>query len=113
MLGSIPAAAVTIPLGIGVLNAQRAPSHPAASVAADTTPGQQDRSDVHCPGQDVTWPKLVHDVKPAYTREAMDAGIQGVVLLEAIVLEDGSVARVDVVRSLDAVYGLDDEAVTH
>ena len=36
---------------------------------------------------------------------------QGVVELEAIVLPDGSVGEVRIVRSLDSVFGLDQEAI--
>jgi TonB family protein len=59
----------------------------------------------------VTQPMVVYDVKPRYTREALDAKIQGSVGLEAVVLETGAVGEVTVVRSLDSVYGLDDQAV--
>jgi protein TonB len=53
----------------------------------------------------------VREVKPKYTPEAMEAKIQGVVKLEAVVLETGAVGDVDVIESLDKVYGLDDEAI--
>ena len=56
-------------------------------------------------------PKLVTEVKPAYTRAAFDAGIAGVVLLEADVLTNGQVGRVRVLQSLDSKFGLDDQAV--
>ncbi len=41
----------------------------------------------------------------------MRARIEGWVKLEAVVLETGEVGDVDVIESLDKVYGLDDEAV--
>jgi TonB family protein len=41
----------------------------------------------------------------------MRAKVQGTIELEAVVLADGSVGEVRVVRSLDKRYGLDDEAV--
>jgi protein TonB len=59
----------------------------------------------------VTSPVLVKDAKPKYPKAAMKAKIQGVVHLEAVVLTNGRVGSVRVVRSLDAEYGLDDEAV--
>ena len=59
----------------------------------------------------VNSPKLLADAKPGYNREAMNAGIQGFVILEAVVLPDGTVGDVTVTRSLDTVHGLDDEAV--
>lgn len=63
------------------------------------------------PGNGVDIPRLIRDVKPQYTADAMRAKIQGVVLLECIVLPDGSVGDVKVKRSLDPTFGLDQEAV--
>jgi len=37
--------------------------------------------------------------------------IQGVVMVEAVVLPDGGVGQVNVVRSLDPTFGLDQEAI--
>jgi periplasmic protein TonB len=62
------------------------------------------------PGNGVTQPRLLREVKPNYTAEAMRAKIQGVVWLEAVVLENGSVGQVRVIRSLDPTFGLDGEA---
>jgi protein TonB len=62
------------------------------------------------PGNGVTNPVLVREVKPNYTAEAMRAKIQGVVWLEAVVMENGSVGQVRVTRSLDPTFGLDLEA---
>ena len=66
---------------------------------------------VYQPGNGVSAPKVVKNVNPHYTREAMDAKIQGTVLLLTVVREDGTVGDVKVSRSLDAKYGLDDQAV--
>jgi len=63
------------------------------------------------PGNGVTIPQLVREVKPAYTADAMRAKVQGTVLLECVVLPDGSVGNVEVVRSLDSTFGLDQEAI--
>jgi TonB family protein len=63
------------------------------------------------PGNGVTVPQLVREVKPAYTAEAMRAKVQGTVLLDCVVKPDGSVGRVSVVRSLDSTFGLDQEAI--
>ena len=41
----------------------------------------------------------------------MRAKIQGVVELEAVVLENGTIGEVRVVKSLDKAYGLDQEAM--
>ena len=52
-------------------------------------------------------PKIVKQVAPKYTAEAMRNKIQGVVIIEAVVGEDGKVARARVTESLDKQYGLD------
>jgi TonB family protein len=50
-------------------------------------------------------------VKPLYTREALEAKIHGVMLLEGVVRPDGTVGDVQVARSLDPLFGLDQEAL--
>jgi protein TonB len=62
------------------------------------------------PGNGVENPTRIREVKPAYTPEAMRAKIQGTVELEALVAADGKVAEVRVTRSLDRVFGLDEQA---
>jgi protein TonB len=62
------------------------------------------------PGNGITSPQLLQEVRPNYTADAMRAKIQGVVTLEAVVLADGSVGPVRVIRSLDPTFGLDQEA---
>jgi len=66
---------------------------------------------VYRPGSGIINPAVVREVKPQYTADAMRAKVQGTVLLECVVLPDGSVGRVDVVKSLDSTFGLDQEAV--
>jgi TonB family protein len=56
-------------------------------------------------------PKLLKNVQPKYSADAMQAGISGVVEVEAVVLSDGKVARTRVTKSLDTRYGLDAAAV--
>lgn len=63
------------------------------------------------PGNGVISPRLLVEVKPSYTADAMRAKIQGVCTLEAVVLPDGSVGNVHVIRSLDNTFGLDQEAI--
>lgn len=62
-------------------------------------------------GNGVTSPRILKQVKPAYTSEAMRAKVQGEVLLRCVVLPDGTVGRVEVIKSLDNVFGLDQEAI--
>ena len=63
------------------------------------------------PGNGVETPRLLREVTPKYTAEAMRAKEQGIVLVEAVVLPDGTVGDVEVIRSLDKVFGLDEEAI--
>jgi protein TonB len=71
----------------------------------------QDTARVYGAKEGVTLPELVKEVKPEYTQAAKDAGIQGSVILAVVVRDDGTVGEIEVTRSLDKVYGLDDAAV--
>ena len=66
--------------------------------------------EVFNPGNGVTLPIVVHEVKPDYTARAKAAHIQGTVLLGAVVLADGNVGDVKVAVSRHD-YGLDQQAV--
>ena len=66
---------------------------------------------VYRPGSGIVNPRVLEEVKPNYTTEAMRAQIQGEVWLEVVVLPDGTVGDVTITKSLDAVFGLDAEAV--
>jgi periplasmic protein TonB len=80
-----------------------------AAVPAGAHTRQADKGPVYKPGNGVTAPVAIRQVKPAYTAEAMKAKIQGIVRLECVVEADGSVGDVRVVKALDP--GLDQEAV--
>lgn len=62
-------------------------------------------------GPGVRTPTLILQVKPRYTEDAMRLRIQGSVWIECVVLPDGSVGDLRVMRSLDSRFGLDDEAI--
>ena len=62
-------------------------------------------------GPGIKAPEVVKESKPRYTTDARRAGIQGGVMMEAVVQADGTVGDVRVTRSLDRKLGLDDEAV--
>ena len=65
---------------------------------------------VYEPGNGVTMPIVVKEVRPQYTKAALDKKIQGRVLLRAVVLENGHIGNdVEVLTSLDA--DLDQQAV--
>jgi len=59
----------------------------------------------------VTLPRLIHDVKPSYTSEAMRAKVSGAAVVQCVIGTNGTVQDAKIIRSLDAVHGLDDEAL--
>ena len=93
-----------IALSLSISVSSQTPSQPATKVWPPLGVHRYDE-----PG--LTPPRLLHDVMPQYTSEAMRAGIEGMVCLEAVVDVDGHVAAVHIARSLDAVNGLDEHAV--
>jgi TonB family protein len=84
------------------------------AIAVDRVPmfaTLQAQSEVYRPGNGVSLPEVVKEVKPGYTRAAMDAKIQGSVWLSCVVDANGDIAEVTVTKSLDAEYGLDQAAI--
>ncbi len=63
------------------------------------------------PGSGVTMPEVLHEAKPNYTNDAMRAKVQGVAVVECVVLPDGTVTGAKIIKSLDKVFGLDQEAL--
>jgi TonB family protein len=63
------------------------------------------------PGNGVTSPEILFEKRPEYTSDAMRAKVQGVVEVEALVNPDGTVGRVQIIRSLDDRFGLDQKAI--
>lgn len=60
------------------------------------------------PGAGIEPPRLIHEVKAAYTDSARRAALEGDVVLEVVVLRDGSVGQVRLLRQLGG--GLDETA---
>ena len=56
-------------------------------------------------------PKVVRNIMPSYTPDAMRAKIQGIVEMQVVVAADGTVGAIRVVKSLDDKYGLDEQAI--
>ena len=79
-----------------------------AAATAGPTPPQWTADGALRVGGGVKPPTRIHDVKPVYPQEARDAGIQGVVIIEARIEPDGSVSNTRVLRS---VQGLDQAAL--
>src|SRR4030081_340874 len=72
--------------------------------------GAQDPA-IYTPGNGVSLPQPTKQVKAEYTNEAKQNRIEGKVGLNVVVLNDGKVGDVTVTESLDAVYGLDKNAI--
>jgi protein TonB len=87
---------------------QKAAAQAIPSTAQSPRP---DAPTVYKPGTGVELPRVTKMVRPKYTAEALARRIQGVVWVDAVVLPNGKVGNVSVTKSLDRVYGLDQEAV--
>jgi periplasmic protein TonB len=61
------------------------------------------------PGSGIEPPSLLREVKPDYTENARQRGIEGDVVMEIVVRRDGTVGDVRVMQGLG--YGLDERAV--
>jgi TonB family protein len=60
-------------------------------------------------GGEIREPRKIRDVKPIYPAEAVAAGTEGVVIIEATIARDGTVTNARVLRSAS---GLDEAALT-
>ena len=102
---------ITLELAFTLSSTPKPPLFPTTAAATPTPspallPAQ---SPVFAPGNGVSAPMVIEEVKPQYTPAAKDARIQGVVTLECVVGIDGTVGEVRVIASLDAA--LDEEAI--
>ena len=59
-------------------------------------------------GGSIREPKKIRDVRPIYPAEAIAAGAEGVVIIEAVIGRDGTVQNARVIKGLP---GLDDAAL--
>jgi TonB family protein len=70
---------------------------------------QPSSSEVYVVGPDVKAPEILSQPLPAYTAEARAAGVEGIVLIQAIIRKDGTVDSFKILRGLG--YGLDESAI--
>lgn len=72
-------------------------------LADDTkTPKNSDSNDpVYTPGGDISRPKLIHYVEPAFSTDAKDAFVEGVVTLSVVVTKEGLPAELHVTKGLN------------
>jgi protein TonB len=62
-------------------------------------------------GAGCSQPTSIREVRPNYTSAGMRAKIQGSVAMDVVIRKDGTVGDVQIVKSLDRVFGLDEAAV--
>jgi protein TonB len=62
-------------------------------------------------GGDIRPPQKIRDVAPRYPAMALATGVQGIVILEATISEDGTVQNVRVLRSIQLLDGAAADAV--
>jgi TonB family protein len=61
------------------------------------------------PGSGITPPRLVREVKPDYTEDARQRNVEGEVVMEIVVRQDGSVGDIKIIDGLG--YGLNERAM--
>jgi TonB family protein len=61
---------------------------------------QQDDT-IYRPGNGVSTPRLIRDIKPQYPPGAMSRGVNGTVLLRCVVDRDGVPTVVEIIKALD------------
>jgi len=102
--------AIGAPLGTGPIGSSRGPGDD--GVGTEKGPNRPGTGvGPYLPGNGVLPPRLRLKVDPQYSADAMRAKIQGMVVVSAVVLPDGTVTDVRVIRSLDRSFGLDMKAI--
>ncbi len=77
--------------------------------AKQAAPQQEPESDVLRAGPGITNPELMYKVEPEYSEAALKAGIQGTILLDLVIDEQGLPQDVAVLSPLG--FGLDEQAL--
>ena len=103
--------ALALTSAAAVTGASRFPLVTTANTTAIDAPAAIAKQDPVRPGNGVSLPRVIKDVKPRYTPAAMKAKIHGAVWLDVVVLASGDVGDVTVAQSLDDTHGLDEQAV--
>ncbi len=108
----IEADAVENPQGYIALSAQAGTAEfRNIEVVRAAPPKLQPPDGVYASGPGIEPPRVLRDVNPKYTAEAMRARIQGGIWLSAVVSPNGTASDVRIIQSLDPKFGLDDSAV--
>ena len=82
---------------------------PGSGIGDRSGPGSGDEP--YGVGNGVSAPIALRRPPPAYTAEAMRARLQGIVVLNCVVRPDGKCSDIRVLKSLDTMFGLDQQAI--
>lgn len=72
------------------------------TTSKDQKPAKADPDPVYQPGGDVTRPKLLHSVEPAFSGKSNEAFVEGTVTVSAVVTKKGALSDMQVVKGLSA-----------
>ena len=86
-------------------------SGPGDGVGLGRGSGGNTGGNVYQPGNGVTPPVPLVQPRPNYTTEALRARLQGSTRIRCVVQPSGVCTDIEIVRSLDTVFGLDQEAI--
>ena len=100
--------ALMLATSFGVLISAQQASPPATQQAPPPTLELQPYPPI---GPGIQAPTPTRSVNAKYTREAIQAKVEGLVELTMVVLPNGNVSDVKVTKSLDSKYGLDQQAI--
>jgi TonB family protein len=81
----------------------------ATTQPAQVPPGSVDTNGAHRAGSGVSKPNLISKVEPSYSEAARKLRVEGVVVLYAVILPDGTARNFRVMQSLG--FGLDQKAI--
>jgi TonB family protein len=92
-----------------VLSAGKSTALPQSASRAEEQSSESQEQVFHVGGR-VKAPKVLYQPLPAYTREAREAKVEGIVLLQGIVRKNGRITDLKVLRGIG--FGLDQNAVS-
>jgi len=105
---AVKPANVSVGASVGEISAARAPDSPEPPVIGPALPPPVTADGALPIGGNLRAPRKIRDVKPVYPAGARESGIQGTVILEAMIATDGSVQDARVIRG---ITGLDQAAI--
>jgi TonB family protein len=78
---------------------------------ADAWQAPATQTQIYAVGKGVSAPTLIREVRPGYPAKAKSKRIEGTVFMTCVLMPDGTVTEVQITRSIDPVFGLDQEAI--